>query len=154
MLSKRKLARFTRTVFHQGVRTHGVFHDLPLSSTLKMVKDKLRNRDKRQAKAEQRRVESAQRRVDLLRAQLASCFTFADVAETEHNTGHEQIAARSLAHAEEGCSTLVHSLSNPKHLRRTKCEDEKELLADTESLRCKLDELRRLIGREVQSCGA
>ncbi len=57
--------------------------------------------------AEAERLKADQNRVEFLGTELATCFTFADLADTEYNTGDREACERSLADAEEGYSTIL-----------------------------------------------
>jgi hypothetical protein len=85
---------------------------------------------------------SRQVRIEFLRTEVEACFSFAKVAETERQTGHDEAASRSIEHAEEAYTTLTRFLSDPKHAKHITDEDHRELTAAMERLREELDRLR------------
>jgi hypothetical protein len=91
---------------------------------------------------ERLRAESGRNRIEFLRNELQTCFTFAGLVDTEQGEGDSEHAARSLAHAEKGYATLVHFMSDPKHVNLIPEAERVELSAGIQRLRDQLDELR------------
>jgi hypothetical protein len=87
--------------------------------------------------------ESRLNRIDFLRTELQTAFTFASLAETQQSMDTPQHAARSLAEAEKGYATIVRFLSDPKHSKYIIEDERVELSAGMERLRARLDELAR-----------
>jgi len=59
-----------------------------------------------------------QNRVDFLQTDLALCFTFIDVAETELAMGDREAARRALDKAQDGYATIdrfAPEVENPEH---------------------------------------
>jgi hypothetical protein len=64
------------------------------------------------------RAETEENRIDFLRTDLALCFTFIDLAQTELETGDRDAAMRVCAKAEDGYATIagfVPEVNNPEH---------------------------------------
>ncbi len=80
-------------------------------------------------------------RIDFLRTELATCFSFASIAETERKTGDHANANRSVADAEKGYATMRRFLSDSKHAKHISEEERQELMAGMERLRATLDKL-------------
>jgi hypothetical protein len=62
--------------------------------------------------------ETEENRIDFLRIDLALCFTFIDLANTESETGERDAAIRVCAKAEDGYATIarfVPEIKNPEH---------------------------------------
>jgi hypothetical protein len=87
--------------------------------------------------------ESRLNRIDFLRTELQTAFTFASVAETEQSMNNPEHATRSLADAEKGYATLIRFLSDPKHAKHITEEERVELSSGIERLRAQLDKLAR-----------
>src|SRR4051812_45639432 len=87
--------------------------------------------------------ESHRSRLDFLRTELDSCFTFISVAETAFRSGDHERAERALAHAEGGYATAVMFMSDPKYAHYLDEEEARELRARLKRLRSMLDDLRR-----------
>ena len=85
--------------------------------------------------------ENNQNRIDFLRIELTACYTFANVAETEHKAGDRETAERSRAAAEKGFATLQRSLTDPKHAKHISQQERDEFTAEFERLRKTLDSL-------------
>ena len=88
------------------------------------------------------KVNSDRIRIEFLRTELETGFTFATVAETERHIGDDAAATRCLGHAEKAYSTLARFLSDPKHAKNIDDAQHRELTTGMERLREKLDELR------------
>ncbi len=91
------------------------------------------------------RAKSDQDRIDFLTTDLQACFTFASVAETEHKTGHQEAAERSLADAEKGYATVLRFVSDPKHSAHIPLKTHHDFKAELQRLRTTLDQLRRTL---------
>ena len=87
--------------------------------------------------------ESDQHAVDFLKSELALCFSFSIVATAKYKAGNRPSAERSIAHAEEAYSTVFQFLSDPNHSKRLTPLEIRELTAESERVRERLDELRR-----------
>ena len=87
--------------------------------------------------------ESDQHEVDFLKSELALSFTFSILAATKYEIGNRTSAERSIAHAEEAYSTVFQFLSDPNNSKRLANEEIRELTAESERVRERLDELRR-----------
>ena len=83
-------------------------------------------------------------RVTFLRTEISLSNTLAEMSETEYDIGDREAAARSLAHGEEGYATLLRFLGDPKHASHLTGNQLQELNAGLETLRQKLDDVRRL----------
>ena len=77
-----------------------------------------------------------------MRTEVTTCLTLLGLAETERSIGFHEAAARSLGHAEEGYSTLVRYLSDPKHARHITDLERQELVGGMKQVKDKLDELK------------
>jgi len=82
---------------------------------------------------------------DFMNVELALCFTFADVAETNSKIGHPDSAQSALNRAERGYATLQHFLRDPKHSRHLPKEDCRNITAGVERLRERLDALHSAV---------
>ncbi len=100
--------------------------------------------DPEELKRESRQLQanSDRNRIEFLKTEIESSFTFAGVAETEFNMGDRAGAARSLAHAEEGYATLLRFLSDPKHAAHIGEEERSNIDARVQRLRTTLDRLK------------
>jgi len=87
--------------------------------------------------------ESRRNRITFLRTELQIAFTLLGLAETEWNLGDPGHAARSLEHAERAYATLVHFMSDRKHLQHMTEDERAELSAGIARLRAQLDKLGR-----------
>jgi hypothetical protein len=85
-----------------------------------------------------------QDRLDFLRTDLKTSFTFAEMAETEYGMGEREAGDRSMAHGEEGYATLRRFLTDPKHATHLTRDQLEELNSGTARLRQRLDDLRQL----------
>ncbi len=103
----------------------------------------MRSRNRSTSLAELQR-HSVQNRVDFLRLEVASSFTFVRFAETEYRAGNMPAAKRSHAAAEKGHSVLSRFLNDPKHLKRLTDELREELTAGMERLRDALTNLNAM----------
>ena len=82
--------------------------------------------------------------MEFLRTELASCLTFASLAETERKIGNDEHANRTIADAEKAYATMEQRfLSDPKHAKHISDEEWRELTAGMERLRKTLDGLAR-----------
>lgn len=89
-----------------------------------------------------RLVEEAKRhRITFLRIELQICFTLTKLVETELDLGNRENAARSLENAERAYATLVHFMSDAKHVDHMAKEEREELRSGILQLRAQLDEL-------------
>jgi hypothetical protein len=77
---------------------------------------------------------------DFIRTDLQVCITLAWVAETAYDSGNPERAARVIATAEKGYSTLLRFFSRTKHLTP---EAREELQLTFNRLRERLDGLQR-----------
>jgi hypothetical protein len=82
-----------------------------------------------------------QRRIDFLKADLAVCFTFAKVAETELGNGDRYVAAKAMSHAEKGYETICSFLADPKHVSHLTANQVQNFKAELQRLRERLDGL-------------
>lgn len=92
--------------------------------------------------ADRLKTEFDRNHVEFLRVDLALCFTFTSVAETEASMGEWEAAERLLSRAELGRATISHFLSDPKHANRISREEREELTAGLQRLRATLDGMR------------
>jgi hypothetical protein len=58
---------------------------------------------------------SDRHRLDLIKTELALCFTFSTIAARKYETGNQESADRSMANAEKAYETVLQFLSDPKH---------------------------------------
>jgi len=86
------------------------------------------------------RAETDQSRIDLIRADLRLCLTFADLADTAIDMNHQDHAVRTISKAEKGYSDMLHFFSQANGMT---AEVEKELQSKFKQLRERLDELRQ-----------
>jgi hypothetical protein len=82
-------------------------------------------------------------RVNFLKTEVALGFTFATVAARNYETGSQKAAERSMANSEKAYETASRFLSDPKHSKHLTEEEVRELTAELERLREKLDGLGR-----------
>jgi hypothetical protein len=82
-----------------------------------------------------------QDRVEFLRTELKTCFTFTEMARTHYQLRELAEADNDVAAAEKGYSTLLRFLSDPKHIEHLATEVLQELKAGLERLRKTLDGL-------------
>ena len=87
-------------------------------------------------------VESNNEHADFMNVELTLCFTFADVAETNHKIGHTESANSAISKAEQGYATLRKFILNPNHSRRLTNEDLRRITAEMQRLRERLDALQ------------
>jgi hypothetical protein len=79
-------------------------------------------------------------RLDFIRIDLEVCLTLASVAETKYDMGNREHAARTIASAEKGYSTLLRFFSQAK---RITSKERMELQLTFARLRDRLDLLQR-----------
>jgi len=79
-----------------------------------------------------------QKRVDFLRTDLALCFTFADLAQTELRLGDREAAQQVLAKAEHGYATVARFLPEVENVERRN-----EIERKWNDLRTALDSVHR-----------
>lgn len=115
--------------------------DMPRSYTLNMSDPE---GSRSHLKGEAVRLKTDEMRMRFLRTDLATCFTFADLAATRYKTGAREAAAQSVANAEKGYAAILRFMSDPKHGSRISDEERRELTAGLDRLRARLDELGRL----------
>jgi len=87
--------------------------------------------------------DSDRHRVELLKNELALCFTFSTIAARRYETGDEESAKKSLANAEKAYETVILFLSDPKHSKHLTGEESQHITAELERLRDRLDGLIR-----------
>jgi hypothetical protein len=85
-----------------------------------------------------------QDRLDFLRTDLTTCFTFAVMAETEFQIGDLEAGQRSLADGEKGHAMISRFLSDPKHATHLTAPQIAELTEGLRALRQRLDDLHGL----------
>ena len=83
-----------------------------------------------------------QDRVEFLRTELKTCFTFAELARTHYKLSEPAEADNDVANAEKGYSVLLHFLSDPKHAEHLATEVKQELTAGLDRLRETLDRVK------------
>lgn len=86
------------------------------------------------------RDETEQVRLDFIRTDLQVCLTLTSVAETKYDLGNREHAARTIASAEKGYSSLLRFFSQAKNLAP---EAKKELQLTLKRLRERLDRLQQ-----------
>ena len=89
------------------------------------------------------RAESDGHRLDLIKTELALCFTFSTIAARKYETGGRESASKSMANAEKAYETVLQFLSDPKHSTRLTGEESRDITAELERLRERLDRLIR-----------
>ncbi len=99
--------------------------------------------------AEELRKALNQDRLNLLTIEFRASFVCADLAHTEYTSGYREAAERSLDHAEKAYARLSRYLSDPTHAARIAPETLQQFLMNLDDLRSTLDDLRRLIKRQV-----
>ena len=87
--------------------------------------------------------ESDRHRLNLMKNELALCFTFSIIAARKNETGNRESAAKSMANAEKAYETVIQLLSDPKHSKRLTSEQTQDITAELERLRDRLDGLLR-----------
>ena len=87
--------------------------------------------------------ESDRRRLDLIKTELALCFTFSTIAARKYETGNHASAAKSRANAEKAYETVIRFLSDPRHSKHLTSEDSQDITEELERLRDRLDRLQR-----------
>jgi len=90
--------------------------------------------------------ESDRHRLNLIKTELALCFTFSTIAARKYETGNRQTAAKSMANAEKAYETVIQFLSDPKHSKHLTGEERQGITAELERLRERLDRLIRTFG--------
>jgi hypothetical protein len=83
--------------------------------------------------------ESDRHRLNLIRNELALCFTFSTIAVRKCETENKESAERSMANAERAYETVIQLLSDPKHSNRLTEETIQETREELERLRDRLD---------------
>jgi hypothetical protein len=96
--------------------------------------------------------ESNRHRLDLIKIELALCFTFSNIAARRYEAGNQESAAKSMANAEKAYETVIQFLSDPKHSKRLTGRTIRECTAELERLREGLDGLQRF--RKIESPNA
>jgi hypothetical protein len=86
--------------------------------------------------------ESDEQRVSFLKNELALGLTFSIRAATNYEAGNLTSAERSMSEAEEAYATVSRFLSDPKHSKRLTEEQARDITAELERLRDRLDGLR------------
>jgi hypothetical protein len=80
---------------------------------------------------------------DFFKAELALCFTFVRVAETNFRIGHLKFADAAMSNAEEGWATAQRLLSDPKHAKHLTDEEIQDITTELRRLRARIDELEQ-----------
>jgi hypothetical protein len=80
---------------------------------------------------------------DFVKAELALCFTFVRVAETNFRIGHLKFADAAMSNAHEGLATAQRLLSDPKHSKHLTDEEIQEITTELDRLRARIDELEQ-----------
>jgi hypothetical protein len=88
-------------------------------------------------------VESDRHRLNLIRTELALCFTFSTIAARRYETGNQESAQTSMAKAEKAYETVLQILSDPKHFKHLTQEIIQETTGELERLRARIDGLRQ-----------
>ena len=83
--------------------------------------------------------ESDRHRLDLIKIELALCFTFSTIAARKYETEDTESAAKSMANAEKAYDTVIQFLSDPKHSKHLTGEQTQDITAELERLRERLD---------------
>jgi hypothetical protein len=78
------------------------------------------------------------------KAELALCFTLADVAEAKFRIGHSESAESAMSKAQEGWATAQRLISDPTHAKRLTDEEIQEITVELERLRARIDGLIQL----------
>ena len=86
---------------------------------------------------------SDQNRLDLIKTELALCFTFSTIAARKYETGNKASAVSSMVNAEKAYETVIQFLSDPKHSKHLTGEKRLDITAELERLRERLDRLIR-----------
>jgi hypothetical protein len=87
--------------------------------------------------------ESNRHRLDLIKTELALCFTFSTIAARKYETGNHESASQSMAKAEKAYKTVAQFLSDPKHSKHLTGGERQDIRAELERLRDRLDGLHR-----------
>ena len=90
------------------------------------------------------KAEAARTRVDHLQTALDTVKVYANLAETEQQLGDLDGARKALQRAEHSLASARGFLSNPKH--QMSGEVRQELSRRADSLRSRLDDLKRSLG--------
>ncbi len=88
-------------------------------------------------------VESDRHRLNLIRTELALCFTFSTIAARRYETGSQESAETSMANAEKAYQTVLQILSEPKHSKHLTEETIQETTGELERFRARIDGLRQ-----------
>ena len=78
---------------------------------------------------------------DFLKAKLALCFTFAEIAETNFRIGHSESADSAMSKAQKGWATATRLLSDPDHAKHLTDGEIQNINTELERLRAKIDGL-------------
>ena len=84
--------------------------------------------------------ESNEHRLDFIKTELLLCVTFSTIAARKYETGNQE-SAKSMANAEKAYETVSHFLSDPKHSKHLTGEERRDITAELERLRERLDRL-------------
>jgi len=87
--------------------------------------------------------QSVRNRLNLIKNELALCFTFSLIATHRYETGDQESALKSMGNAERAYETVIHFLSDPKHSKHLTGEESQHITAELERLRDRLDGLIR-----------
>ena len=79
-----------------------------------------------------------QTKVEFLEAELNECFTFINIADTEHSLGEQAAAEKAIASAEDGYAAIRRFLADIEH-----GEKRRDLQSNLVKLREVLDNLKR-----------
>ena len=82
------------------------------------------------------------------KAKLDLCFTFADIAETNLKIGHSKSAESAMSKAQEGWVTAQRLISDPIHAKRLTDEEIRDITAELERLRARIDGLIQLFRKQ------
>ena len=86
--------------------------------------------------------ESDRHRLDLIKTELALCFTFSTIAARTYE-GNQESAERSMTNAERAYETVLQILSDPKHSKHLTEETIQDVTAELKRLRDRLDGVQR-----------
>jgi soluble cytochrome b562 len=78
------------------------------------------------------------------KAELALCFTLADVAEATFKIGHSESAESAMGKAQEGWATAQRLVSDPRHAKRLTDDEIQDITVGFERLRARIDGLMQL----------
>jgi hypothetical protein len=77
------------------------------------------------------------------KADLALCFTFVQVAETNFKIGNSKSADRAIRRVQAGWNAAHRLLSDPAHAKHLTDEEIQDITAELGRLRARIDELRQ-----------